>query len=389
MIGSLIGLEPTAGAIAAEAQEAMQEVVAGVGIGFDVVDQHPRRLGQVRQGGAGVAAQGLAALLHLGLGNQLRSHLAQLFAMHGQGVGQLQGVGRSQVAEALQAQLLQQLAPLAADATHLTEVPFGGGFAVAEAAPAAEHAFLAVVDQGRRAGALQIAGQALQAFIELVLEAAAQGQGLPLLAGPHPRQHQPMANRRLLGVPEQAAPEGEGEAGFAAEAIALAGQHGLVGIGTPTALAGAPHQQGWMGLQGQTGGPDTGQPHPHHRGGTRLTGGQAMAGPLGAQAGKTAALAIELEAAVGTPDPFAGIAMAIEPGPPFAPQPAPQEPIGERGRGQGGNGQGKGKGTGPRAWLDARAACCGDARRGGLGPEPAVACRRAGTWQPHGPPSGC
>ena len=93
--------------------------------------------------------------------------------MHGQGVGQLQGIGRSQVAEALQAQLLQQLTPLAADATHLTEVPFGGGFAVAEAAPAAEHAFLAVVDQGRRAGALQVAGQALQAFIELVLEAAA------------------------------------------------------------------------------------------------------------------------------------------------------------------------------------------------------------------------
>ena len=90
-----------------------------------------------------------------------------------------------------------------------------------------------------------------------------------------------------------------------------------------------------MGLQGQAGGPDTGQPDPHHRGGTRLTGGQAMAGPLGAQAGKTAALAIELETAVGTPDPLGGIAMAIEPGPPFAPQPTAQQPVGERGRGQG------------------------------------------------------
>jgi hypothetical protein len=49
-----------------------------------------------------------------------------------------------------------------------------------------------------------------------------------------------------------------------------------------------------------------------------------MAGSLGAQAGKTAALAIELETAVGTPDPLGGIAMAIEPGPALAPQPATQ-----------------------------------------------------------------
>ena len=71
----------------------MQKVVAGVGVRFDVVDQHPAGLAQLRQGLAhgSRAANRRPRGLHTGLSHQLRRHLAVLLAMHRQVFGEAPG----------------------------------------------------------------------------------------------------------------------------------------------------------------------------------------------------------------------------------------------------------------------------------------------------------
>ena len=98
----------------------MQKIVAGVGIGFDVVDEHPAGGGQLGQGCGRLAwlhrqAQRLPPLLHEGLGHQPRRHLAVLLAVHLQRIGQILWISRGQGTQLGQAELedkSRRLAPM-------------------------------------------------------------------------------------------------------------------------------------------------------------------------------------------------------------------------------------------------------------------------------------
>ena len=113
-----------------------------------------------------------------------------LLPIDGQFLGQLLRVPGCQIRQVGHPPLQQHLPPFTANTADLAEVPHRRSLPVARAAPTAEGALLAVVHQGRRCGLGQICGETLQALIELMLEATAQGQALLLQGPPRPRQHQ-------------------------------------------------------------------------------------------------------------------------------------------------------------------------------------------------------
>ena len=228
----------------------MQKIVPGVGVGFDVVEEHPRGGGQFGQGIPRSAAAWFAAGLHQGLGHQLGGHIPVLLAVLFQGTGQGFRVGGRQLRQARHPEADQQVTPLAADAAHLAEVALGAGLPVAEASPAAEGAFLAVVHQRRwLAARLQLLGQAGQHLLQLLLQAAAQLENLLLQLAARAGQHQCPGHRCPLLGRQQPAPEGQHQAVLSGEVSALAHQHRLVGMGPPAAGAIDAKQQGRMGFQ--------------------------------------------------------------------------------------------------------------------------------------------
>ena len=316
-------------------QEAVQEIVAGVGIGLDVVNEHPGGLGQFGQGGAGGQPAAFPCRLHPGLGHQLGGHIAVLFAMVFQGIGQTFRIGRGQFSQAGDAQADQQVAALAADAAHFAEVPFRGGLAIAEPAPGAQGAFFAVADQWWCfSTGFQLGRQARQHLLQLLVQAGAQVELLPLQLIARPGQHQGLGHGRPLVLRQQPPPEGQHQPVLAGEVAPLPHQHRAVAVAPPATRGCDPLEQRGMGLQGQPAGAGSPQPQANHPRRSALASLLAMAGPLGQQALETAQLVLQGQGPVGAPAPGTLGAVAVEPGPPPAAQPAAQEPVGE-GRGRG------------------------------------------------------
>ena len=176
----------------------------------------------------------LAALLHQGLGHQLGRHLPVLFAMGGQGVGQVLGIGRRQVGQAADAGLQKQFAALAANPAHLTEVALLAGLTIAEVPPGAKGAFFAVAHQGGRPLTLQVRRQAGEALVQLGAQGARQVDlfGSP---GTGAAQHQALVHRRPLVLGQQPAPQGQHQAMLPGDVVTLAGQHWLIAKRPPLA----------------------------------------------------------------------------------------------------------------------------------------------------------
>ena len=325
---------PGAIRLAGHDHEAVQEVVAGIGIRLDVIEQHPRRRGQLRQrvGGGSIRGRqplGPAAGLHPGLGHQVGGTVAVLVAMGRQGLGQLVGIAVRQLGQAVDARRQQHLAALAADAAHFAEMALAGGLLVAEAAPAAEHALLAVGHQGRHPIPGQIRGQPGQHLLQLGLQATTELEPLALQAIARARHHQGLGYGRPLVLAQQPSPQGQQQAVLAGEVAPLPAQHRPVGVLAPPARPGHPLQQGRVGLQGQTGRPPAPQPQAHH---PRCAGGAgrlAVAGLLGQEALEAGQLVAEGQGAVGGPLALGRIPVAVEPGAAAAAQPAAQQPVGE------------------------------------------------------------
>ena len=185
----------------------MEEIIAGIGIGFDVVEQHTRCCCQLGQNRPTAKALRQARGLHPGLSHQLSGNLAMLLSVGGKGLGQQLWIAGSQVRQAGDPLLQQHLAALTADATHLAEMPHGGGLLIADASPAAQGALFAIAHQGRWRGLGKISCQALQALIELVLQAASQCQALPLQEPAFTGHHQTMGHCCLLVLRQQAPPK--------------------------------------------------------------------------------------------------------------------------------------------------------------------------------------
>ena len=81
-VGGAAGSFKAAIGPAAQRQKAMQKIVSGVGIRFDVVEQHPRGIAELGQGVgvAGLQRLGDAVLLNFGLSDQLDGQLRLLDA---------------------------------------------------------------------------------------------------------------------------------------------------------------------------------------------------------------------------------------------------------------------------------------------------------------------
>ena len=263
-----------------------------------------------------------------------------LLAVHEQVGGQPLRISRRQGVEAIDAQVDQQVAAFSADTAHLTEVALGGGHAVAGTAPTAEHAFLAVRHQRWGLRSRQILLQAPQRLLQLAGQAAAEVEHFLLQAASHAGEHQAGAHRSPLLLPQQWPPQGQQQPVLAGGAAPLTEDHRPIGVLPPAAAALHTLQQRWMDLQGLTRVSQTAETQPHHRRGRRQRRRLTPLGPLRKQAGKTAPLLIQQQLPVGRPLPLTGIPMAIQPGPPLATQPTPQQTVVER-RGDGRRGQGK------------------------------------------------
>jgi hypothetical protein len=244
--------------------------------------------------------------------------------MHRQGFSQRRRITGRQLGQAGDSLIQQHLAPLAADATHLTEVTVPGSLLIAQPPPTAQHALLAIRHQGRRLPAVQIDRQLGDGLVELGLQAAREGEALPLQPPASPRHHQRLGHRRLLMVGQQAPPEGQHQPVLPGEVAPLTTQHRPVGMLPPHTGARHPLQQGRMGLQLHAIGPSPPQSQAHHTRGGGPTGGLTMAGPLGQQTLKTGQLVAEGQGPVGGPLAPGRIPVAIEPGAALAAQPAAQ-----------------------------------------------------------------
>ena len=183
---------PTAVLTPGQPHEAMQEVVAGVGIGFDVVDQHARRCDQLRQRSTRITAQRQPIALHPRLRDQLIRHLGVLLTVHEQRISELLRCGGGQLLEAINAELQQHVAPFGTVAAHFAEVPLRCSHLITGSAPTAEHALLAIGNQGGWRGPGQIARQPFQGLIKLAGQAAGEVEGFLLQAAPGAGEHQPL-----------------------------------------------------------------------------------------------------------------------------------------------------------------------------------------------------
>ena len=245
-------------------------------------------------------------------------------------LGQPSRIAAGQIGQVADALAHQQVAALAADAAHLAEVPLGGRHLIAGLAPAAEGAFLAVADQARGLAALQVGGEALQALVELALQAAAQGQRLLLQLAPPTGHHQAMADRSLLQGRQQPAPKGQLQPMLAGHPITLARQHGPVAPGPPAAGAGGALQQRRMGLERHSRWPLALEPQADHGFGSGLTGGEPVSGPQRDQRLKALHLLLQGQSPVRTPLALLSGAMLVKPGPAPAAHPAAQQAIGQQ-----------------------------------------------------------
>jgi hypothetical protein len=202
--------------------KAVQEIIPGIWVRFDVVEEQSRGAIQFAERQAWIQPFGLALLLHPGLGHQLGRNLPVLLAMHLQLGGQLLGVRGRQAIEAANPQLQQKFTALSANATDLAEMALCGSGLITKPSPATEGAFLAITDQSRRTGALQVALETHQAVVELVLQASAKGQGLPLKTPTIPSHHQALGHLSLLVISQEAPPEGQLEPVLAGDPAPLA-----------------------------------------------------------------------------------------------------------------------------------------------------------------------
>ena len=315
----------------------MQKVIPRIGVRFDVVQQHPWGPLQLGQGWVGVQSLRRPGGLHLRLGHQFGGNGGVLPGVLR--IGQLKlgrqrgGVGGRQFGQGANALAHQQLPAFAADAADLAQVAFGGGDLIADPAPAAKRAFLAVADQTRRLGPLQIGGQTLEALVELALQAAAQGQALLLQLAAPARDHQPMADAGLLQRGQQPAPQRQLQAMLAGDPIPLPCQHRPVAPVTPAAAAVGALQQRRVGLNREAGRSHPLEPQSHHGFGAGLRRLKAMTRSALDQGLKALDLLLQRQGTVRVPLSLLGRAVLIEPGPAPAAHPAAQQAIGEQHRG--------------------------------------------------------
>ena len=273
--------------------------------------------------------------MHPGLGHQLGRNLPVLLAMHLQLGSQLLGVRGRQAIEAGNPQLQQEFTALAADATDLAEMALSGSGLITKPSPAAEGAFLAITHQRRRPGALQVALEPHQALLELVLQASAKREGLPLKTTAIPSHHQTLGHFSLLVIGQEAPPEGQLEPVLAGDPAPLAGQHRPVGEMAPAADAPNPLQQGRVRLQLRPARAGTPEPQTHHPGGSGGAARLAMLRFLRQQGLKAPQLIVECQGAMGIPLTGLLVTKLIKPGPTPAAHPAAEQPVGEWRRAQG------------------------------------------------------
>jgi hypothetical protein len=126
----------------------MQEVMARIGVGLDVIEQNPRRSLQFRQGEGAIQPFDQAITLGHGLGNQSASNISMLFAKPFHLNGQPFWISRCEVVEAMNPKLLKHVAPLCTDATHLTEMAIRRSNAATTFTPTTQRALATIRSQG-------------------------------------------------------------------------------------------------------------------------------------------------------------------------------------------------------------------------------------------------
>ena len=109
----------------------MQEVIARIGIRFDVVEQHTLGGLEFRQGWGRIQTLHQPFPLGPGLSHQRRRHGSVLLPEAFQLIRQASGISSREVLQTLDAQVLEHFAPLRANATDLTEMASRCRFGVA------------------------------------------------------------------------------------------------------------------------------------------------------------------------------------------------------------------------------------------------------------------
>ena len=158
---------PAAIGTTGKAQKTVEEVVAGIRVGFDVVEQHARGIAQFRTSRGNVQMLHSAITLDPGLGHQAMGSLPVLLSEPCHALRQLLGIRCRQVLQTFDTQLLQHLPAFRPDATHLTEMPFLRSDRSAGASPAAEAALAPVRCQGRWGVAAEVLRQLAQTLGQL------------------------------------------------------------------------------------------------------------------------------------------------------------------------------------------------------------------------------
>ena len=201
---------PTAIGSTGQDHKAMQEVIASIGIRFDVVEQHP--LGRLKfwQGWSRIQSLHESIPLGPGLGHQGGCHRAVLFSEAFELIRQASGISSRKVLEALDAQVLKHFAALRPNATDLTEMTSRRRLGVAQPPPTAERAFTAISRQGGGLGAAQIARQLAQGVIQLFVQCRIQGQPFLLQTTPRTSHGQRLWNGSLLEIGQKPSCQSQG-----------------------------------------------------------------------------------------------------------------------------------------------------------------------------------
>ena len=229
---------PAAVPIPRQTHESMQKVVAGIRVGFDVIEQHPGSIHQFRQCGRRRQQRlHLSIPLRPSLSHQRCRHRAVLFAEVLQLRFQCDWVRIGQRLQAVDPEIEKHVPALGADSADLTEVSLPTGFGIADTPPTAEGAFAPISRQWWRRRPFQVGRQLAQGFIQLALQAVTQSNRFLFQAPTRASESQAMGHRSLLKIRQQTGRERQLQAMLACEASPLAGQHRPVAVITPSALA--------------------------------------------------------------------------------------------------------------------------------------------------------
>ena len=194
---------PTAVRVAGQTDKAMQKVITGIRVGFDVVKQYPWCLDQFWQGRRISQWLCMAIPLRSGLSHKGSRHRSVLFSKPLQLLSQALRISIRKCVQAINPQLKQHLPPLGTDTTDLTEMANPAGLGTAHPSPAAERTFAPIRCQRWWLSPFQISCQPAQCLIQLALQVLSESNLFFIEITTCSRQSQTINHRCLLKVCEQ------------------------------------------------------------------------------------------------------------------------------------------------------------------------------------------